>query len=52
MMRLISFEYNGAAYVCFTPENALKAGVPQSVVDAAIAKAKELGQWSDSSSAA
>jgi len=51
-MDLISFEYQGVSYICFTPEDALYEGIPQTVVDAEIAKAKELGQWLDSSSEA
>lgn len=51
-MDLISFEYQGVSFICFTPEDALSEGIPQSIVDAEIVKTKELGQWSDSSSAA
>ncbi|CDU01425.1 hypothetical protein AB4159_00235 [Vibrio cyclitrophicus] len=51
-MALISFEYQGVSFICFTPEDALAEGVPQSVIDSEVNKLKELGQWSDSSSVA
>lgn len=44
-MNILNFKYNNKNYVCFTPELALSVGVPQSVIDSEIEKAKAAGQW-------